>query len=129
VGDEVLVVTAQILQAHARPGDTVYRLGGEEFAVVLLSTDGELAMTIAERHRGAVERGKPAGLAVTISAGVASGDGPHATWDWLYQRADRALLEAKRSGRNRVLAAQELAPSARPSTPGLATAVPLSRLT
>jgi diguanylate cyclase (GGDEF)-like protein len=104
VGDDVLLATARILVANARPSDAVYRLGGEEFAVVLMNPL-PLALQLAERHRAAVQQAMPAGVAVTISAGVASGEGTGVTWEDLYRRADRALLEAKRNGRNRVVAA------------------------
>jgi diguanylate cyclase (GGDEF)-like protein len=117
VGDDVLLATAQILAAHGRPGDAVYRLGGEEFAVVLVDTGQASALQLAERHRIAVERAHPAGLAVTISAGVASGSSTDATWDKLYPRADAALREAKRAGRNRVLAAPDPSVGTRPSAP------------
>jgi diguanylate cyclase (GGDEF)-like protein len=116
VGDDVLLATAQLLTAHGRPGDAVYRLGGEEFAVVLVDTGQAAAMQLAERHRAAVERARPAGLAVTLSAGVATGSSTDATWETLYPRADAALREAKRTGRNRVLAAPP-STSARPSAP------------
>jgi diguanylate cyclase (GGDEF)-like protein len=120
VGDGVLLTTARILAADARPGDTAYRLGGEEFALVLLCTDSATAMQVAERHRRAVEQARPSGLTVTISAGVASGEGDEATWESLYRRADRALFEAKRTGRNRVVAAQGHSPSSmQPAASGL----------
>jgi diguanylate cyclase (GGDEF)-like protein len=73
VGDQVLIATAHVLAAD--PGVSVYRLGGEEFAVVLPGGEASAGGRLAERHRRAVEAAVPAGLRVTVSAGVAAGRG------------------------------------------------------
>jgi len=103
VGDVVLRDSAAQLRRHLRPFDLAYRLGGEEFAVVLPGVTAQEARLIAERQRRAVELARPGGLHVTISGGVAAASGTEVEWDALYRRADSALLRAKREGRNRVL--------------------------
>jgi diguanylate cyclase (GGDEF)-like protein len=60
------------------------------------------ALDIAERVRHAVEEARPGDLDMTVSAGVAADSGGHIRYDQLFRAADAALLEAKRSGRNRV---------------------------
>lgn len=93
-GDALLVRTARAWQRELRPGDVLSRLGGEEFALALPRTDLAGARAIVERLRRCVPQGQ------TCSAGVAVlqvGD----TAQTLFRRADEALYEAKRSGRNR----------------------------
>jgi len=60
---------------------------------------------IAERVRAGIEDARPAGLGVTASFGVAGSDGGAAVFEPLFAAADGALYEAKRAGRNRVVAA------------------------
>jgi diguanylate cyclase (GGDEF)-like protein len=81
-------------------------VGGEEFAVLLPSTDLDAALTVAERLRGLVAS-RPvaydgAHIACTISAGVAVCDGEALGLDGLMKRADQALYAAKAAGRDRV---------------------------
>lgn len=104
VGDEALRLIANILQQHSRETDFVARYGGEEFIMILPGADGEAALSIAEDIRRAIEfsnftsDNKP--VPMTISAGIASfetGDDP----ETVFSRADNALYEAKRLGRNR----------------------------
>jgi diguanylate cyclase (GGDEF)-like protein len=107
VGDMVLKQAASLLKAALRASDEVFRYGGEEFAVLLTNTDTKEARVIAERLRKTVN-GYTAKLVagqqplqVTISLGVASLgalDDAHR----LFDKADVALYEAKKSGRNRV---------------------------
>ena len=109
VGDEVLREFAVRLATNVRAIDLACRLGGEEFVVIMPDTTLEAAHRVAERLRlhvsGAPFRvqGAPEPLAVTVSIGVAStlgeGDGP----DALIKRADAAVYEAKRAGRNQVI--------------------------
>lgn len=106
-GDEVLRATAQRLRLHLREADRVGRIGGEEFLVVLHDADLDAARHVAERLRAAVadERipvdGQP--LAVTLSIGLARSEPRHEDWKALMKRADAALYQAKRLGRNRIV--------------------------
>lgn len=103
-GDRVLRAVGQTLQTGLRHHDRAYRLGGEEFAVMLRHVNRDQAQIVAERLRGAVEAGSMAGLKVTISVGVslvAAGDAPGAV-----RQADVALYRAKQRGRNRTCAWQ-----------------------
>lgn len=108
-GDAVLVDLVRVTEAQRRPYDTLGRMGGEEFALLLPEVSAINAAKIAERLRAAVEQanlgGLPAGT-VTVSIGIA--EGPlHADdgLDAMYKRADEMLYLAKHSGRNRACAA------------------------
>lgn len=109
VGDEVLQEVAQRLQGQLRRGTSAYRYGGEEFVIVLTDTPLDLALDVAERLRRAVRSTpiltKVGPIEVTLSFGLAQRDlsCDHTGWDVL-QRADKALYEAKRLGRDRVYA-------------------------
>lgn len=106
-GDQVLAWFAQLLAGQLRSMDFVCRYGGEEFCVLLPETPAAGALIVAERLRAAVERSPftnaELSLSVTASIGVATWD-PTAARDVpdLLLRADNALLEAKRAGRNQV---------------------------
>jgi diguanylate cyclase (GGDEF)-like protein len=108
-GDQALRAIAATVRGALRSGDTAYRFGGEELLIVLRNACAQDAVTVAERVRAAVQR---AGLrhpdseqgVLTVSVGVAGGD---AEVGELLARADGALYEAKRGGRNRVIAARE----------------------
>ena len=102
-GDAVLKDTAYILRKSLRSFELVYRLGGEEFLIVLPGVAAAEGRVIAERVRAGVEEARPGGLPVTISLGVASAAGDVA-FEPLFRTADAALYEAKRTGRNRVVA-------------------------
>ncbi len=110
VGDQVLRETARRFTASVRTVDRVARLGGEEFALVLIETDRHAAAEVAERVVAAI-RSAPVitadGLAVeiTVSAGVAAlpEDVPNAAE--LVITTDKALYAAKTAGRNRVVVA------------------------
>jgi two-component system, cell cycle response regulator len=102
VGDQVLAGIANVLRESVRATDSVYRYGGEEFAMLLPETPGEPALGVAERARLAVEKADLAqGRRVTISAGMAEYRSPE-RGEELLRRADAALYVAKRTGRNRV---------------------------
>jgi diguanylate cyclase (GGDEF)-like protein len=106
-GDQVLCGVADALRTSVRPHDTVARMGGEEFAILLPSTDRETARDVAERMRAAVGRVPVRDGVLRSSAGVASGSPPSVTSAYLVQQADRALYEAKRRGRGQTVASHE----------------------
>jgi diguanylate cyclase (GGDEF)-like protein len=111
VGDEVLKAVSHVVASSLRSGDVAARYGGEEFVTVLPGSDAEGATLVAERIRKRLEQTEiktsKGVLKVTASFGAASVRGPDcrgAAKD-LIARADAALYEAKRTGRNRVVAA------------------------
>lgn len=102
-GDQVLCALAATLDEHLRPGDELYRLGGEEFVAVLPGTSADGARAAAERLTGAVRSRPHSGCDITISAGVAAvPPGTEFTWRRAYRRADAALYAAKEGGRDQV---------------------------
>lgn len=106
-GDRVLTSVAGVLSEGARPYDTVARLGGEEFAVLLPEVERPDALKVAGRLRAAVEKaGQREKSSVTVSIGVATGPAPGKDHpEALYRRADEQLYAAKEGGRNRVFPA------------------------
>ena len=101
-GDEVLAQVAERIRDIVRTADALYRVGGEEFVVLLPATQSPQAVAIAERIRAAVESAPAGDLPVTISLGVASSPGRTFRYSETFSRADAALLDAKAAGRNRV---------------------------
>jgi diguanylate cyclase (GGDEF)-like protein len=104
-GDAVLRDVAYELRKRLRSFELVYRLGGEEFLIVLPGINSKAGMEVAERLREAVAQTRPQGIHITISAGLSAGSGEEVEYDTLFRAADAALYDAKRAGRNRVLAA------------------------
>ncbi|TQN43582.1 diguanylate cyclase (GGDEF)-like protein [Blastococcus colisei] len=109
-GDAVLRAVAESLASTVRPSDILARTGGEELVVIGLVSDPDEAAHLAERLRFAVAGGRtPDGHAVTASIGVAltrpaDGESPTDGLWRLVDRADAAMYEAKRQGRDRVVA-------------------------
>lgn len=107
-GDRALMAIVKTIQFHLRETDFLARVGGEEFVVLLTETTQSDAEKVAEKLRKSVElsefvyQGQP--VPVTISGGFAQFQ-PGDTVDEVYQRADKALYRAKRSGRNKFLPA------------------------
>ena len=109
-GDEVLRTVAGIIKEHLRESDIPSRYGGEEFAVLLPFTKLEEAKIVGERLRKAVEEASipinqdnenAKNIKVTISMGLAEFDHIE-SGEALFERADSALYEAKKNGRNQV---------------------------
>jgi diguanylate cyclase (GGDEF)-like protein len=117
VGDQILTGMVTLCQGNLREMDTLARLGGEEFVILLPETDLAEARHIAERLRRTLEhtfiRTDAGPLQVTISIGTMT----HPTSEddlpvhKLVQRADQAMYLAKRSGRNRVVEWENQEPS------------------
>jgi diguanylate cyclase (GGDEF)-like protein/putative nucleotidyltransferase with HDIG domain len=107
VGDKVLQAVAQCLDRARRPTDIVARYGGEEFVLVLRDVDARLARDEAERIRASVEKlTVPPWLragTITVSVGLTLRTAEDTDPSRLCKRADEALYEAKRRGRNRVV--------------------------
>jgi diguanylate cyclase (GGDEF)-like protein len=108
VGDDVLKGVAQHLLGSLRCSDAVFRIGGEEFLLILPGADAEEARqrleTICQRLAGSPLPTRNGGRQVTLSAGLALWPEQGRALDELLQAADAALYEAKRAGRNRVCA-------------------------
>lgn len=106
-GNQVLLRVANILESETRKLDICCRYGGEEFAVILPSTELMLAKQVAERFRGVLEHNPISSnhgdLNVTASLGVAVCNDPKKmTVETLIEHADKSLYQAKQSGRNQV---------------------------
>ena len=101
-GDRILNVLGTALMREARESDTCCRYGGEEFAVILPMTDMNIASRIAERVHLAMTAETIGPKKVTVSLGVASSCEMTRTCRDLVKKADVALYQAKRGGKNRV---------------------------
>jgi diguanylate cyclase (GGDEF)-like protein len=109
-GDDVLRRTADLIREHLRDADIAARLGGDEFAIIAPDTASAGAVALADRLRrsfGRLHKGPDPLPAVTASFGVAECTDEESAAD-LLRRADHALYEAKRRGRDRVALASEL---------------------
>jgi diguanylate cyclase (GGDEF)-like protein len=105
-GDELIKAVATRLQQHLRPGDVLSRYGGDEFAILWVSSTGAAIDRLAERiERAFATRFDVHGqsLSVTASTGIALARSRATTADELMRRADIALYEAKTQGRNRAV--------------------------
>ena len=103
-GDEVLEKVAAVLAQSIRNIDYAARYGGEEFVIVLVETETEAALAVAERIRALIEstRHGMGSISVTISVGVTDSRNADDSPEAMLARADRALYAAKRAGRNKV---------------------------
>jgi diguanylate cyclase (GGDEF)-like protein len=112
-GDTHLKEAAALWGSRLRTSDLIARYGGEEFALLLTGTEIAQAQGLVERLRSCVPSGE------TVSAGVAEWDGIESGGELLI-RADRALYEAKRNGRNRTVALEHTSFSGLAPAPELA---------
>ena len=108
-GDVVLTQLAREISEILRRQDTLARIGGEEFAVILPETKADTAFDVAESLRLAIEQSHArindkTEIKYTLSIGVATLAGEDDSLDAMMQRADEALYKAKQSGRNQVVA-------------------------
>jgi diguanylate cyclase (GGDEF)-like protein len=107
-GDEVLKILGGLLKAELRTEDVIFRVGGDEFAVLFEGIDGERSLTAAQRLRVAVEAHplEAAGrvFRLGLSIGLIEIDGTLAT-EVLLSQADAAMYRAKERGKNRVVQA------------------------
>lgn len=109
MGDNVLQQLASVLASNVRGGDYAFRLGGEEFLVVLVDIDAGRAVEVADKLRMLIEAEtftteQGTRFKASVSIGVAVHDG-HPDYERLLKQADQALYQAKREGRNRVVLA------------------------
>jgi diguanylate cyclase len=111
VGDQVLCMIVRACRRTLRESDLMGRLGGDEFAAFLPETAVEMALVSAERVRSAIQAepiivdGRE--IPLTVSVGVAALDLLTPTLDSMLNKADAALYEAKRRGRNVVIPASQ----------------------
>jgi len=102
-GDTVLAWVGRLLTEHTRAADSPYRVGGEEFAILAPTTNGDVAAALCQRLVETVAEAKPPvdfELKVTMSAGYAACPEHTTSPDKLFNIADRALLKAKDEGKN-----------------------------
>ena len=108
IGDTVLKHTVAICRHQLRPADLFGRLGGEEFGILLLDCPRHQGVVIADRIRKAIEatpvEADTSVVSFSVSVGLASTDTCGYDLQRLCREADAALYQAKRSGRNRVIA-------------------------
>lgn len=120
-GDEVLLLTAQIMRRSFRDGDLLFRFGGEEFVAIIQHVNRDLAKAVFERLRARIAAHSfPQIGQVTVSVGVAELQ-PGAMTPVLLDQADKALYYCKQNGRNRVAIFEELRDA------GLIVEAPLSQ--
>jgi len=110
-GDQTLKAFCKSCKTSLRETDTLARIGGEEFAILLPNTDIEEGKEVLERVRSSVERNKVElpnhkTFQITASFGLTSATPESKTLDQLIREADAALYQAKNSGRNRLCQAQ-----------------------
>jgi diguanylate cyclase (GGDEF)-like protein len=107
-GDAALVQLARVLREAAREVDSIARMGGEEFCILLPHCDQDGAMRLAERVHAAMHEAAWTGATqrLTVSVGVAVALAPEETPEAVLERADQALYRAKNDGRDRVVVAE-----------------------
>jgi diguanylate cyclase (GGDEF)-like protein len=115
VGDRLLREVADQIRRTLHTFDLIYRIGGEEFLILLPGLAEREGESVAEQLRLAIERVGPATeIGVTASLGVSGASGPEIGFERLYRRADQALYRAKRDGRDRVTTSGSTVPDGQP---------------
>jgi diguanylate cyclase (GGDEF)-like protein len=103
-GDLVLKDFVKVIESRIRTTDFLFRLGGEEFVLLLQNTRLQEASRVASELLKAIQQAKwsKPGLEITSSAGIAEYNGTETSYEWI-ERADKALYQAKNSGRNQLV--------------------------
>lgn len=115
-GDQALIRLAEVFSSHTRPGDTLARIGGDEFAIFLRGASQKTASDVTERIRKVLDKGpmqidvadKKSSIDVRCSYGIACCNDKPCHFEALYSWADDALIEAKKKGRNQVVALSDI---------------------
>ena len=102
-GDAVLRLVADAMRTSVRTADVVGRLGGDEFAVLMPETDAQLAEAAAKRLVAGLRTVLKGTPSVTASIGVVSCTATDASTDDLLRRADQAMYDAKKAGKDRIV--------------------------
>jgi diguanylate cyclase (GGDEF)-like protein len=107
-GDQVLQFLAKLMQKSLREVDSIGRIGGEEFAIILPQTDKERALELAERLHTTIAQTKiplndKTTVRITISMGVTVLNDQAITFETLLNQADKGLYQAKSAGRDRIV--------------------------
>lgn len=101
-GDQVLIEFTQMLRMHTRPGDRLFRFGGEEFVLLLPGVDAASLFAVCDKLRQVIAKSlNYGGHSVTLSIGAAALQ-PGEDWQSWLLRADQAMYAAKQAGRNQV---------------------------
>jgi len=107
-GDRVIMAVADTCQQQFRKTDSAYRFGGDEFVIALPGVDHDQAIVFAEYLCDccfkSLQQLSVKGLFATVSIGVASIEADDKSYEDTLKRADAALYQAKRDGKNRVIA-------------------------
>jgi diguanylate cyclase (GGDEF)-like protein len=104
-GDEALRTISETLKENGRPQDVICRYGGEEFSIILPSTNREEALAIAEQIRKNISEKNILGNKFTLSIGLANYPHDGLDKDTLVKKSDVALYRAKREGKNKIVLA------------------------
>lgn len=112
IGDKALIEAVQIINKALRTEDTLGRFGGEEFCILLPETSQKSAIKVAERIRSDIEANKihtdKGALKFTVSCGVSQLNTTNNSLEKIIKKADNALYNSKKTGRNRTTAAEEI---------------------
>jgi len=107
VGDLVLKEITQLISSEIRGNDLFGRIGGEEFCILINTENSELSISFFERIRKKISeeiiKTEDESISITVSIGIAHKSFDNENYSTLIKRADRALYEAKRKGRNRCI--------------------------
>jgi diguanylate cyclase (GGDEF)-like protein len=104
IGDAVLISVANTVQKHLRLGDSIARMGGDEFAILLKEADAVSAIGAIRRfQKHMLAAMRQSGWDVTFSIGVVTCEDPPASVQQLIARADQLMYEVKRSGKNNIV--------------------------